>query len=148
MQTEKIIKTITKIFNGADERDWEQIQDAMADDVLLDYSSMNGSPAAITPSAKIIEAWKGFLPGFDNTHHQISGFKVDQQNDIALVHFFGKADHFIGKDTWAVAGTYDMELAKSDNDWKVVKFKFNLLQQSGNTELPQKAAEITSRKNI
>ncbi len=148
MQTGKIIKTITNIFSGADERNWEQVQDTMADEVLLDYSSMNSHPAAITPSSKIIDAWKGFLPGFDKTHHQISGFKVDQQNDIASVHFFGKADHFIDKDSWTAAGTYDVELVKSGDNWKVAKFKFNLLQQSGNIELPQMAAEIASKKNI
>ncbi len=147
METERIIKTITNIFNGADERNWEKVQDAMADEVLLDYSSMNGNPAAITPSGKIIEAWKGFLPGFDRTHHQVSDFKVDQKNSIAHIQFFGKADHFIANDTWTVAGTYDVEVTQSDDDWKVTKFKFNLQQQSGNVGLPQKAAEIAAQKD-
>ena len=147
MEAENIIKTIKNIFSGADERNWQKVQDAMADEVLLDYSSMNSNPAAITPSVKIIEAWKGFLPGFDRTHHQVSDFKADQQNDIAHIQFFGKADHFIANDSWTVAGTYDVELIQSANDWKVTKFKFNLQQQSGNTELPQRAVEIASRKN-
>jgi hypothetical protein len=34
----------------------------MVDEILLVYSSMNSRPAAITQSAKIIEAWKRFLP--------------------------------------------------------------------------------------
>ena len=76
MDIEKIIETITNIFEGADERDWKKVKDSFADEVLLDYYSMNGSPVVLLSSSKIIEAWKGFLPGFDLTHHQ--GY-VDEQ---------------------------------------------------------------------
>ena len=146
METETIINAITDIFEGADERNWERVQHSMADQVLVDYSSMNGRPAAVTPSTKIIEAWKGFLPGFDRTHHRVSDFKVDEQADTAKVHFFGKADHHIDKDSWTVEGNYDVELVRSADNWKVTKFKFNLQKQSGNTGLPQKAAGIAARK--
>jgi hypothetical protein len=146
MEAGKIIQTITGIFNGADERNWEKVQDSFTDNVLLDYSSMNGSPATVISSEKVIEGWKGFLPGFDMTHHQVSDFKVDHKNDIAQVHFFGKADHYISKDSWTVEGTYDIELVKAGDKWKVTKFKFNLQKQSGDTGLPQKAAEIIKKE--
>jgi hypothetical protein len=146
MDAEQIIQTITNIFNGADERNWGKVQAAFADNVLLDYSSMNGSPAIVISSEKIVEGWKGFLPGFDMTHHQISDFKVNQKDDAAQIHFFGKADHYINKDSWTVEGTYDTELVKAGNKWKVTKFKFNLQKQSGDTSLPQKAAQIAGKK--
>jgi hypothetical protein len=107
---------------------------------------MTGRPAIVISSEKIIEGWKGFLPGFDMTHHQISDFKVNQKDDAAQIRFFGKADHYINKDSWTVEGTYDTELIKAANKWKVTKFKFNLQKQSGDTSLPQKAAEIAGNK--
>lgn len=147
MDTEKIINVITNIFEGADERDWKKVKASFADDVLLDYYSMNGNPAAVLTSNDIITAWKGFLPGFDITHHHVTRFTVKQSNGIAKAHFAGKADHFIDGERWTVEGTYDLELAiPKDNNAKVIKFKFNLQKQSGDTGLPQKAVAIVSKK--
>jgi hypothetical protein len=146
MEAEQIIQTIANIFNGADEHNWGKVQTAFADNVLLDYSSMNGSPATVVSSEKIIEGWKRFLPGFDMTHHQVSDFKVDQKGDSAQVCFFGKADHYINKNSWTVEGTYEIELVKARDDLKVTKFKFILQKQSGDTSLPQKAAAIAGKK--
>jgi hypothetical protein len=92
MENDKIIKTVTAIFNGADARDWQKVKAAFADEVLLDYSSMNGNPAAQMTPDQIIAVWSGFLPGFDSTHHNVFDFKVNQQGNRANVHFTGIAD--------------------------------------------------------
>jgi len=146
MDTEKIINVITNIFEGADERDWNKVKGSFADDVLLDYSSMNGSPAAVLSSNDIINAWKGFLPGFDITHHNVTNFQIKESDGIAKAHFSGKADHFIDGENWTVEGTYDLELTVSDDVAKVTKFKFNLEKQSGDIGLPQRAAGNLSKK--
>jgi hypothetical protein len=146
MDIEKTIQTITNIFEGADQRDWKKVKDSFADEVLLDYYSMNGSPVVWLSSSKIIEAWKSILPGFDLTHHQVSQFKVDEQDGIIKVHFFGKADHFINNECWRVEGTYDVELIWVADNFRVNKFKFNLQKQSGDTTLPQQAMEISKSK--
>ena len=146
MESEKIIQAITAIFSGADERNWKKVQKAMADNVLLDYSSLSGSPAAALPSEQIIETWKGFLPGFDRTHHQLSNFQITQQSNTAKVHCNGKADHFIDKDVWTVEGSYDAEVFKINNRWVITMLKFNLSKQSGNTNLPARASERLKTK--
>ena len=94
MDTERVTKVITNIFEGADERDWNRVKASFANDVLLDYSSMNGNPAAVLSSDNIIKAWKGFLPGFDITHHHITNFQIKESDGVAKAHFSGKADHF------------------------------------------------------
>lgn len=139
MDTEKIINVITNIFEGADERDWDKVKASFSGDVLLDYSSMNGSPAAVLTADNIINAWKGFLPGFDITHHNVTNFQIKESDGIAKAYFSGKADHFIDGESWTVEGTYDLELTVSDDVAKVTKFKFNLEKQSGDTALPQRA---------
>lgn len=146
MDTEKIINVITNIFEGADGRNWEKVKSSFADNVLLDYYSMNGSPAVVLTSNDIITAWKGFLPGFDFTHHYVTNFEIEQSDGITKTHFAGKADHFIDGKSWTVEGTYDLELIVSDDNARVTKFKFNLQKQSGDTGLPQKAVEIASKK--
>ena len=141
MENEKIIETISAVFNGADERDWEKVKGAMAENVLLDYSSLSGSPAATLPSKQIIETWKGFLPGFDRTHHQLSDFQISEQGYTAKAHCSGKAAHFIDEDVWTVEGTYDADLSKINDYWLITMLKFNLSKQSGDTSLPARAVE-------
>ncbi len=148
MDNRSIIGVITAIFEGADERDWQKVQRSMADEVLLDYTSMNGNSPSITSSAEIIEAWKGFLPGFESTRHQVSDFQIRRQGEnLVKVHFSGKAEHVIGTERWTVEGTYDVEEIRSANDWKITKFKFNLQNQTGNTALPQQAARRAAEGN-
>jgi hypothetical protein len=145
MQSE-ITETVKAMFSGADERDWDKVKDTMADKVLLDYSALSGSPATELTPEQIINAWKGLLPGFDKTHHQPADFAVTQNGDYATVHYLAKADHFLGDDSWTVEADYDTELVKTGNDWKITSHKINDVKQSGNKELPSKAAEIAKGK--
>lgn len=148
MENENIIQTVSAIFSGADEHNWPKVQNAMAESVLLDYASLSGNPAATLSSKDIIESWKGFLPGFDKTHHQLSNFKVAQKNNITAVRCDGKADHFIGKEVWTVEGNYEAELSKENNYWVVTKLEFNCSKQSGNLNLPALAVENIKNKKL
>ena len=144
---QEIIHSITELFNAADEHDWARMQYQMADSILVDYSSFTGIPAAELSSATITEAWKNFLPGFDKTHHQLSNFSVSQQDGSATATFNGKADHFIGNESWTLLATYNASLVKKEDHWVITKLQLNLLEQSGNTGLPAIAAKIVQEKN-
>ncbi len=141
-EIEKIIEVVSSVFAGADERDWKKVTQAMAPEVLLDYTSMAGGSPAVLTSQQIADSWAAFLPGFDKTHHQLSDFKVSLHPDCALATYFGKADHYIDEKFWTVEGTYETELKQQGEQWYVTKHKFNLTSQSGNTSLP---AEATAR---
>ena len=146
MENEKIIQAITGIFTGADTHNWTTVQQAMAANVLLDYTSMAGGyPATLTPM-QITDAWLAFLPGFDKTHHHLSGFGVTQSGSMATAHCDGKADHFIDGEVWMVEGSYDAELTMENHKWVVTKLRFNLSGQSGNTNLPALAAQRAGNK--
>ncbi len=135
---ENVKQKVADIFEGADERNWAKVENAMAEKVLLDYTSMTGGQPALLSPKEITNAWANFLPGFDKTHHHLSNFKIDSKDDLAIVTFNGKADHFIDDQTWTVEGDYYVEIG---TDKKVSLLKFNFTNQSGNTELPQKATE-------
>src|ERR1700722_1656848 len=88
----------TRLLAGADKRDWRQVESTMDDKVLLDYTSMaGGTPTWLTPR-QITDAWAAFLPGFERTNHQLSGFEIKEGPDSSTVHYQGKAEHFIGKE--------------------------------------------------
>jgi fermentation-respiration switch protein FrsA (DUF1100 family) len=148
MEQEKIIQTISNLFNGADKHNWAMVENAMAENIVLDFSSMTGESPSTKTAIQVAENWAAFLPGFDKTHHQLSSFKVTESGNIATVHYNGKADHFIGTDVWTLDGTYDTELLKTNNAWLITKHKLNFTKQSGNINLPAKAMEIMKFKAI
>ncbi len=143
METYRLQQTILDIFRGADEHDWLRVERAFAPAVELDYSSMTGGePAKLSPQ-QITDSWKGLLPGFEATHHQISNFSMDINDQTARVSAYGTATHYLsnasGKNVWTVVGTYDFELKRSQANWQVSAMRFNFKYQDGNANLPQLA---------
>lgn len=132
---------IAALFAGADERNWSKAASVMDKVVLLDYSSMTGDPATLLSPEQITQAWAAFLPGFDRTNHVLSNFKVEHNNENAIVYYTGKADHFLNGGVWTVEGEYETVLGYSAGQWLINKHKFNFQKQSGNTELPGKASK-------
>ncbi|RAJ73724.1 SnoaL-like protein [Chitinophaga dinghuensis] len=135
METQ-IIQQIKTLFAGADERNWEKVKSTMNNTVLLDYSSMTGNPAITLSPDDITYAWAAFLPGFDNTHHQLSDFSVSINGNEATAEYYGKADHFISTEVWTVEGAYHTHLLLINGSWLINAQTFNFSQQSGNTALP------------
>lgn len=146
MEQQKIIEAITAIFNGVDERDWNKIQNVLAERVVMDYTSLNGGQPLLQTPQEVTDAWAQFLPGFDKTFHQVWGFEITRKDKEASVHYNGKADHYLDNEVWTVEGTFDTELQKQNSRWLVTKHKFNLSKQSGNIDLPKKAMEAVKQK--
>ena len=136
---------VTSLFIATDQQKWEKVAQLFHEEVLLDYSSMNGNPAATLSSQEIITAWKTILPGFEHTHHQLGNFlsKIDQQK--ATVFCYGTASHYLTNENgnvWTVVGSYDFELVKQhEGSWKISSMKFNFSYQNGNTALPKQAMQ-------
>ena len=134
--------TVIGLFIATDQQNWEQVKTSFDEEVLLDYSSMNGNPASRLTPEQIISAWKGILPGFEHTHHQIGNLTVSEEDESATVFCYGTASHFLEDNAgnlWVVVGTYNFEVIKSDDTWKITSMKFNFKYQDGNTSLPEKA---------
>lgn len=133
---------VTSLFIASDQRDWQGVEDCFADDVTLDYSSMNGSPAASMVPQQITTVWKTILPGFASTHHQIGNVATSIEGDLAQVFCYGTATHYLADDggnVWTVVGTYDFDLKQIAGAWKITSMRFNYKYQDGNTALPAKA---------
>lgn len=136
-------EVVTRLFVSTDQRLWNEVNAAFHSKVLLDYSSMNGQPATELGPQQIIDAWKGILPGFELTHHQLGNFitHIDGQN--ASVFCYGTAHHYLADEDghlWTVVGSYDFDLVQDkQKNWKISSMKFNFKFQNGNTSLPEKA---------
>lgn len=137
----QIIEQVKKIFQGADERNWEKVAFVMDKHVMLDYSSMTGNKASLVTPEQIISEWASFLPGFDRTNHKLSDFKVQVKNDIASVSYSGTADHFYNSKVWTVEGSYTTQLKFINDSWLVTAHTFHFKQQRGDTSLPSEVSK-------
>ncbi len=134
--------SVIGLFIATDQRDWEKVEQLFSDEVLLDYSSMTGNEATTLKPTDITTAWKGILPGFQHTHHQIGNITTQVTGDRAAVFCYGTATHYLADESgnlWTVVGSYDFELASNDGLWTIDAMKFNFKYQDGNTSLPEKA---------
>jgi len=141
---ENIHQVVSELFVASDERDWDKVEMIFADEVELDYSSMNGNPAVVLSPKQITNAWKTILPGFTATHHQLGNFITRKEDNKADVYCYGTATHYLEHDdgnVWTVVGSYNIELVKKADKWHITKMKFNYKYQDGNTQLPGIAME-------
>lgn len=149
MHYQHLIETVSRLFIAADQRDWQAVKNVFTDTVLLDYSSMGAGEPANLPSGQIIDSWKGLLPGFESTHHQLGNFLVQSGEDYAEVFCYATATHYLpnesNNDIWTVVGSYNFELRSANGSWRISKMKFNLKYIDGNTDLPKLAQEKLSR---
>jgi ketosteroid isomerase-like protein len=135
-----IEQLISTLFVATDQGEWETVEKCFATKVKLDYSSMSGNPAVEVTPQQITDSWKGILPGFDFTHHQIGNFITEEKANTTKVFCYGTATHVINaaeEKIWTVVGSYDFQLIKEGKDWKISAMTFNFKYQAGNTSLPQ-----------
>jgi hypothetical protein len=141
----EIYETITNFFVVVDNKDWDIVSEIFSDTVLLDYTSMAGGEPAYLPAEQIIDTWKGFLPGFDHTHHQLGNYIIQIDENKGYVFCYGTATHYLKNDTgenvWTVVGSYDLEVELFSEVWQITKLKFNLKYVDGNLNLPQMAQQ-------
>ncbi|OSY88587.1 hypothetical protein WH52_05870 [Tenacibaculum holothuriorum] len=132
------------MFVNSDKRNWNTVEAQFAPKVNLDYSSMTGNPATEVSPEEITTGWKTVLPGFTYTHHQIGNFITEINDTKAHSFCYGTATHYIEDENgsvWTVVGSYDFDLEKKDNNWKITSMTFNYKYQDGNGKLIEKAIE-------
>lgn len=141
---EKVNDAVVRLFVASDNREWNIVESIFADEVLLDYSSMNGQPAVTLSPQEITTSWKSILPGFESTHHQLGNFITTVDGNTAEVFCYGTATHYLPHEkgnVWTVVGTYNLKLTKVKDAWRVSAMKFNFKYMDGNTALPQAAMD-------
>ena len=144
-----INQLVTQLFVATDQQDWETVEACFAATVNLDYSSMSGNPAATVSPTEITTAWKGILPGFTHTHHQLGNFITMVDGNTAHVFCYGTATHYLEDEKgniWIVVGSYDFDLGIEGDNWKISSMTFHFKYQDGNTALAVKAIENAKSK--
>ncbi len=137
----RIMVVVSSIPMAVDLAANDLAEQAFADPVVIDYTSLwGGEPAAMSPGA-LMDAWRGIVHGFDATHHALSNVEVTLSGDTAIATADVDGRHWIDGEMWRPIGTYYWDLSKVENDWKVTRMVFDMTEEIGSRDLAALAME-------
>lgn len=137
IEKEKVINRANTLFIETDNRNWEKVKECFADSVHFDMTSLVGGDPSVLSSQNIVDAWDEGLKSLEAVHHQAGNYVVNLKGNSADVFCYGIATHYLpnksGKNVRTFVGSYNFNLSKVKDDWKIEKFKFKYMD--GNPEL-------------
>jgi hypothetical protein len=141
METSRVISVVSSIPLAVDLAAYDLAEKAFAPSIVIDYTSLwGGEPSTMTP-AQLMAGWRGIVPGFDRTWHEISNVKAAVTGNTAKASAFVDGRHWIGDKLWRPVGNYYWELEKIDGDWKVTKMTFAMTEEIGDRAVASEAME-------
>ena len=139
LERDRVTETLTELFLATDRRDWALVERCFAASVRFDMSSAGGGPAAMTDPQRIAAGWRQGLAPVEQLHHQVGNFRVRVTGTTAEAHCYGIAFHFRarrdGRNTRTFVGSYDFELEKHSDGWRITAMRFTLKFLDGNATL-------------
>lgn len=135
---DRVIATVTELCLATDRKDWPAVERCFADRVRFDMSSVGGPAATMSPR-DISAGWATGLAGVEQLHHQLGNFEVAVRAGHATAFCYGIAYHYRrrrdGRNTRVFVGSYDFELEKESDGWRISAMRFNLKFLDGNDAL-------------
>lgn len=134
-----IATVVHRLFIATDQRDWPAVRRCFADRVEFDMTSLaGGSPVQLTPR-QITDAWDVGLKPIQHVHHQVGNLEIEVRGDTATAFCYGVALHFrptaSGENVRRFVGSYDFQLHRGSDGWRIGGFRFNAKFVDGNLNL-------------
>jgi fermentation-respiration switch protein FrsA (DUF1100 family) len=142
----RIISVVSSIPLAVDLANYDLAERAFAAEIVVDYTSLWGGEAQRMSPPELMAAWRGIVPGFDATRHEIADVSVALAGDAAHASAFVDGRHFLGGEVWRPVGTYDWRLRRIDGVWKVTHMTFTVTQEIGARALAEEAMERAKKK--
>ncbi|MGL4239046.1 nuclear transport factor 2 family protein [Tabrizicola sp.] len=141
IETSRVISVVSSIPLAVDLAAYDLAEQAFAPEIVIDYTSLwGGEPATMTP-ADLMTAWRGIVPGFDATWHELSDVQATVTGDTATATAFVDGRHWIGDQLWRPVGNYNWDLQKIDGEWKVTRMEFAMTEEIGDRDVATQAME-------
>ena len=137
----RVIQLVSSIPLAVDLANYDLAEAAFAPSIVVDYTSLwGGAPQTMTPG-ELMTGWRGIVPGFDATFHELSDVRatITGSRAIATAHVDGR--HWIGDRLWRPVGTYHWDLEKIDGRWRVTRMVFAMTREIGDRALATEAME-------
>lgn len=140
-ESARIISTVSSIPLAVDLARYDLAESAFAPSIVVDYTSLwGGEPQRMTP-AELMAAWRGLVPGFDATRHELRDVAAEIDGNRATATAFVDGRHWLEGRLWRPIGTYRWTLERRSGAWKVTSMTFAMTQEIGDRGLVALAAE-------
>lgn len=137
----KVISVVSSIPLAVDLAAYDLAERAFAERIVVDYTSLwGGEPSTMTPT-ELMTSWRGIVPGFDATWHQLFDVEAEVSGDTATATAFVDGRHWIGDKLWRPVGNYIWKLEKRDGSWKVTHMTFAMTEEIGDRAVATEAME-------
>lgn len=144
-QAARVIATVQSIPLAVDLAAYDLAERAFAPSVVIDYTSLwGGEPQTMTPAA-LMAAWRGIVPGFDATWHELGPVQAEIAGERATARAAVDGRHWIGERLWRPIGEYLWELERRDGRWQVTRMTFRMTQEIGERSLAEEAMRRAKR---
>ncbi|HET7229543.1 MAG TPA: nuclear transport factor 2 family protein [Longimicrobium sp.] len=136
---QEVVEAIDELFMATDRKDWAAVRAVLAPEVMFDMSSAGGGPAAEMTGEAIADGWATGLAPIEQVHHQSGNHRVRMNGGTAEATCYAVAWHYrahpSGQNTRTFVGSYDYELRRMDDRWRITLFRYHLKFIDGNREL-------------
>ncbi len=134
-------KTVVKMVNAIDTKNWSVALNHFDENVFVDYSSMTGQPGTNTKAKDLVGGWEKLLAKAE-THHMLTNFDVSGDGKTAEVFSHVYASHTAkGIKYWDIYGRYHHKLKKTPDGWKITFMKLLVHGQKGNLKFLQQLSK-------
>ncbi|MEM7060108.1 MAG: nuclear transport factor 2 family protein [Pseudomonadota bacterium] len=137
--TARVITLVSSIPLAVDRAAYDLAEAAFAAEVVIDYTSLWGGEPSITTPAALMDGWRGIVPGFDATWHELGPVEVSISDDTAKASAQVDARHWIGNQVWRPVGVYHWDLVRTEDGWRVSRMVFEMTQEIGDRALTEEA---------
>ena len=133
----QLIHAADGIDDAIDHKDWKLARSFFADDVEIDFSSLEGEKGKVKAD-DLISGWQANLFSPKKSLHLRTNHLVTILGDRAMMTSHGYAwNQLTGldPDLWEVWGFYTHEFARTTDGWKVTRMVFEKTYERGNPEV-------------
>lgn len=135
---------------GLDHEDWELWRSVFADEVTIDMSDYQPDPPPRLVSAdRVVANAAVMFAGLERSQHFMGSHRFAIDGDAAMITAHMRAEHWLstgqGSDRYTMFGTYHDEAIRTEDGWKLVKVRLELLREEGNRHLMRAAVRRGKR---
>ncbi len=143
-----VVETVYSYAWGVDRRDWEGYRAIFDTDVLVDFSSWNGRPAATVSADDWVANLIPLFRGLDASQHSMTNPRVRIDDDHAVCEMYVVADHVLGEKIFTVGGYYVDTLVRRPDGWRLSAITLNVQWERGDRSVMDTARELGERAQV
>jgi 3-phenylpropionate/cinnamic acid dioxygenase small subunit len=131
-----VAETCTAMGWYADRRQWDQLLALFAEEVLVDYTSLNGGEPARLPPGDLVGSWRRTLGALAATQHLVANPMVTLNPDdtaVCVANFQATHAGTAGGQPalWTLGGHYRFALARQSESWRITEVTMTVAWETG-----------------